>query len=91
MRDAGLPTSLQPRSATYYSGGYGAGGGYQYVYDYNGKTYLVTDNWNDLNADVEHGPHWEVGEAKAAGQRDSLGRLRVTSSKSKAEYKAPCE
>ncbi|MCX5092643.1 polymorphic toxin-type HINT domain-containing protein [Streptomyces sp. NBC_00365] len=92
MREAGLPTSLQPRSSTYYSGGYGQGGGYQYVYDYNGKTWLVTDNWNDLNADTPHGPHWEVGEAKPGGQRDTLGRLRVGSGKSKANYGGvPCE
>jgi len=90
MRQAGLPTSLQPRSATYYSGGYRQGGGYQYVYDYNGKTWLVTDNWNDLNADTPHGPHWEVGEAKPGGQVDSLGRLRVGSSKSKAFYGGGC-
>lgn len=86
MRKAGLPTSLQPRSATYYYAGHGQGGGYQYVYDYNGKTWLVTDNWNDLNADTMHKPHWEVGEAKPGGQRDSLGRLRVASSKTKESY-----
>lgn len=90
MRQAGLPTSLQPRSATYYSAGYGQGGGYQYVYDYNGKTWVVTDNWNDLNADTKHGPHWEVGEAKPGGQRDSLGRLRVDSNKTKAFYGGGC-
>lgn len=56
MRRAGLPISMQPRSAVYYSGGHGQGGGYQYVYEYNGKTWLVTDNWNDLNADKPHGP-----------------------------------
>ncbi|MER5937166.1 polymorphic toxin-type HINT domain-containing protein [Streptomyces sp. NPDC001928] len=91
MRESGLPTSLQPRSSTYYSGGYGQGGGYQYVYDYNGKTWLVTDNWNDLNADKPHPPHWEVGEAKPGGQRDTLGRLRVGSGKTKANYGGvPC-
>jgi len=57
MRQSGLPTGLQPRSSQYYSGGFGQGGGYQYVYDYNGATWVVTDNWNDLNADTPHGPH----------------------------------
>jgi hypothetical protein len=90
MRQAGLPTSLQPTNAKYYSGGYGQGGGYQDVYEYNGRTWLVTDNWNDLNADTKHGPHWEVGEAKPDGQRDSLGRLRVSSSKTKANYGGGC-
>jgi hypothetical protein len=33
---------------TQYWFGYGQGGGYQYVYDYNGKTWVVTDGWNDL-------------------------------------------
>ena len=86
MRDAGLPTSLRPISQKYYSGGYGQGGGYQHVYEYNGKRWLVTDNWNDLNADVPHKPHWEVGEAKPGGQLDTLGRERVGSGKSKASY-----
>ncbi|MGW3994810.1 RHS repeat-associated core domain-containing protein [Amycolatopsis sp. NPDC004772] len=90
MRQSGLPTSLQPRSSQYYSGGFGQGGGYQYVYDYNGATWVVTDNWNDLNADTPHGPHWEVGESKPGGQRDSLGRLRVASSKTKAYYGGFC-
>lgn len=66
MRDAGLPTSLQPISQKYYSGGYGERGGYQYVYEYNGRRWLVTDDWNDLHADVPHDPHWEVGVAKPA-------------------------
>jgi hypothetical protein len=90
MRRAGLPTSLTPRKATYYSAGYGQGGGYQYIYDYNGKTWVVTDNWNDLNADTKHGPHWEVGQVKPGGQTDSLGRLRVDSNKTKASYRGGC-
>jgi hypothetical protein len=90
MRRAGLPTSLTPKSQTYYSGGYGQAGGYQYVYEYNGGTWLATDNWDDLNADTPHGPHWEVGEAKPGGQQDSLGRLRVNSAKTKAYYGGSC-
>jgi RHS repeat-associated protein len=86
MRKAGLPTSLQPISQKYYSPGYGERGGYQYVYEYNGQRWLVTDDWNDLHADVPHDPHWEVGVAKPGGQRDSLGRERVGSAKAKVEY-----
>ena len=63
----------------------------QYVYEYNNQTWLVTDNWNDLNADTAHLPHWEVGVAKPGGQRDALGRLRVSSDKAKAEYGGVCE
>jgi hypothetical protein len=89
MRAAGLPTSLQPISQGNYSGGYGEGSGYQYVYEYNGQRYLVTDNWNDLNAGPGHDlPHWEVGTAKPGGQLDSLGRERVSSGKSKFTYPA---
>ena len=86
MRAAGLPTSLQPIKQTYYFAGYGQGGGYQYVYEYNNKRWLVTDNWNDLNADTPHDPHWEVGVAKPGGQLDRLGRERVGSVKAKASY-----
>lgn len=90
MRKAGIPTSQQPISQKRYSAGYGRGSGYQYVYEVNGKRMLVTDNWHDLNADKPHGPHWEAGESKGKGVRDSLGRERVKSGKFTSFYRAGC-
>ena len=58
---------MQPRSTQYYSGGFGQGGGYQYVYDYNGKTWVVTDNWNDLNADTPTALTGRSARASRAG------------------------
>ncbi|WP_436523366.1 hypothetical protein [Actinoplanes sp. HUAS TT8] len=45
-------------------GGCGQGG---CVHECNGKTWLVTGNWNDLNADTPHAPHREVGAVEPAG------------------------
>jgi RHS repeat-associated protein len=86
MRQEGIPTSQQPQSQTSTEGGRQAvyevpkpGGGTQ--------TKVVTVN----HADSSHPgqTHVEAGNAKAGGQTDSLGRLRVVNDKTKINIKKP--
>jgi len=84
MRQAGIPTTQQPRAQIRTSAGM------QYEYDVTGKggkkmTGIVTDQTTDRVPG--HGPHWEAGIAKGKHEHDPLGRLRVRNGKSKVEYR----
>jgi len=36
--------------------------------------------------DANHGPHWEAGTPKSGGQKDGIGRDRLSNPKSKSHY-----
>jgi len=81
MRDAGIPTSKQPKSQTKTAAGY------QYIYDINGQKWAVTQQTTDRV--VGHGPHWEAGRVKPEADYgvDPLGRNRVyNQGKTKVSY-----
>jgi uncharacterized iron-regulated membrane protein len=82
MRDAGIPTSQQPVAQQRTAGGR------QYTYHVarpdNPRTVMsVQESLTDRVAD--HGPHWEAGPIKGAGQVDPLGRPRLKNGKAKVD------
>ena len=81
MRKDGIPTSQQPKSQSKNN----AGRSYTYDVPESGggtKTKEVQQQTLDRN----HGPHWEAGTTKPAGQK-SHGRPRLQNDKSKSYYK----
>jgi len=86
MRKAGIPTSQQPTGQRSFSTRDGKPAGRQY--DYEG----TAPGGGSVDQSVQHSltdrvpghrAHWEAGTVKSGGQRDSLGRPRLQSDKSK--------
>jgi RHS repeat-associated protein len=89
MREAGIPTSLQPTAQrSPRVPGTNVPGGRQYTYHVpapGGGTQTMSVQHSLTDRVPGHGPHWEAGPVKLAGQTDGLGRPRLQSSKVKVE------
>jgi RHS repeat-associated protein len=87
MRQAGIPTSQQPTGQnSFHAPGTNQPAGRQYNYEVparGGGTKKMSVQHSLTDNVPGHGPHWEAGPVKAGGQKDSLGRPRLTSNKVK--------
>lgn len=96
MRQAKIPTSQQPLAQSYHKTWNKDAEGYtssrQQVYEVpkegGGKKRLVVQRCpKDLRTDHADQLHYEAGEVKPGGQRDSTGRLRQNGNKFKCDVK----
>jgi RHS repeat-associated protein len=86
MRDAGVPTSQQPRVQVSVKAKNGTKVGRQYTYDKptsGGGNQTISVQHSLTDSVKGHGPHWEAGPVKPGGQTDSVGRPRLTGGKVK--------